>query len=459
MSHKPPSPSTTPRNPNLDTTLATVLARRRDRNLLRQLTLPASPGTIDFSSNNYLSLSAHPAVRASFLARLQQQHQQQQPNAPRLGATGSRLLDGNSALAEALEARVARFHRAAAGLLFNSAYEANVGLLGCVPQPGDAVVYDELAHASAHDGMRLSRVRAERRKAFPHNDVEGLRGVLEGLLGLDGGSYRNGERNVFVVVEGVYSMDGDVAPLREVVDCVERCLPRGNGYVIVDEAHSVGIFGERGRGLVCELGLEDRVWARVLGFGKAMGCAGGIVLCSEIARLYLINYARTLIYTTAMGFPSLVSIEVTYDFVMSGQAGPLSAHLRKLVREAHSVLLGICRRTCPPLELLRIDATEPKSPIIPVFTSLPRSLAAYCQNKGFMVRPIVAPTVPKGKERIRVCLHAGNTLDEVKGLAGAVEAWVAMRMMGTMEQESRNQEDVDIAPLSLIGSRRNRVKI
>ncbi|KXX79353.1 putative 8-amino-7-oxononanoate synthase [Madurella mycetomatis] len=456
MSRKPPSATT--RGPGLDTTLATLLSRRRDRNLLRQLTLPTAPAAIDFSSNNYLSLSTNPAIRASFLARLQHQDQDQDQQQARLGATGSRLLDGNSALAEALEARIAHFHRSAAGLLFNSAYEANVGLLACVPQPGDAVVYDELVHASVHDGMRLSRVGAERRKRFAHNDVAGLRQVLEGLLGPNETPYESGEGNVFVVVEGVYSMDGDVAPLREVVDCVEECLPRGNGYVIVDEAHSVGIIGERGRGLVCELGLEGKVWARVLGFGKAMGCAGGIVLCSEIARLYLINYARTLIYTTAMGFPSLVNIEVTYDFVMDGQAEPLLAHLHRLAREAHSVLLDICRRRRPPLELLRIDAAEPRSPIIPVFTSLPRSLAKYCQSKGIIVRPIVAPTVPKGKERIRVCLHAGNTIDEVKGLAGAVEAWVAMRMVGTIEQESCGRVDVDTALLALT-SGRNEVKL
>lgn len=290
--------SATPATRNLDSALATLLSRRRDRNLLRQLTLPAersppAPPTADFSSNDYLSLSAHPAVRAAFLARLQDGSSTSSsvpaydgPGPARLGATGSRLLDGNSALAESLESRIASFHRAAAGLLFNSAYDANVGLLACVPQPGDAVVYDALVHASVHDGMRLSRVPAERRRAFRHNDVAGLRAVLQGLDGV--ALLRRGEeeaRNVFVVVEGVYSMDGDVAPLKEVVECVEESLPRGNGYVIVDEAHSTGIFGERGRGLVCELGLESRVWARVMGFGKAMGCAGGMLPLIESTSL------------------------------------------------------------------------------------------------------------------------------------------------------------------------------
>ncbi|KAB5578133.1 pyridoxal phosphate-dependent transferase [Coniochaeta sp. 2T2.1] len=407
----------------LDARLAALLDRRRARNQLRALTT-VPPGAADFSSNGYLSLSTHPAVQAAFLARLQEQ-------APKslLGSGGSRLLDGNSSRAEQLERTIAAFHRAPAGLLFNSALDANMGLFGCAPQPGDAVVYDELIHASVHDGMRLSRVSADRRVAFAHNCVwdneknaGGKLKPLETVLldlqtGVDGHLFKSGERNVFIAVEGVYSMDGDVAPLKDIVECVSRSLPAGNGYLIVDEAHSTGIFGDRGRGLVCELGLENGVWARVLGFGKAMGCSGGIVLCSETTRSYLINYARSLIYTTAMGFPALAAIEVTYDFMIAGRAEPLLANLRSMVRLAHTLLLG------------------PKSPIIPVFTSQPRSLARYCQRRGFMVRPIVAPTVPLGSERIRVCIHAGNTHGEVEGLVAAVEEWVVAGVSKTRDNQ------------------------
>lgn len=280
------STMTTPqRVPQLDDVLADLLTRRQSLDRLRRLTtVPA--GVTDFSSNAYLSLSSHPEVQRAFLARLESSVIGGSSGLGILGSGGSRLLDGNSALAESLEGRIAAFHRAPAGLLFNSAMDANVGLFSCVPQPGDVVVYDELIHASVHDGMRLSR--AGRRVPFAHNcvyagparsrdqqtavakELMGLEAVLRGFQeGADG------TRNVFVVVEGLYSMDGDVAPLKDIVECVERCLPRGNGYIIVDEAHSTGIFGDRGRGLVSELGLEDRVWARVLGFGKAMGCAGG----------------------------------------------------------------------------------------------------------------------------------------------------------------------------------------
>lgn len=254
----------------LDQVLARLLDRRLSRNQLRRLTITPNDAA-DFSSNGYLSLSSQPAVQRAFLARLRAAALSSESL---LGSGGSRLLDGNSSLAETLERTIAAFHHAPAGLLFNSAMDANVGLFACVPQPGDAIVYDELIHASVHDGMRLSR--AGKKVPFAHSCVKSLEAVLQSLLrGPDGSLLKSGQRNVFVVVEGVYSMDGDVAPLLDIVGCVERCLGQGNGYVIVDEAHSTGIFGEHGRGLVCELGLEERVWARVLGFGKAMGCSGG----------------------------------------------------------------------------------------------------------------------------------------------------------------------------------------
>jgi 8-amino-7-oxononanoate synthase len=149
------------------------------------------------------------------------------------------------------------------------------------------------------------------------------------------------------------------------------------------------------------------------------------VLCSAITRSYLINYARTLIYTTFMPFTALASIEVTYNFLTTGRAKPLVAHLRSIIRHAHKLFVSICLRQRPPPHLFRLLTGEPESPIIPLLTCHPRSLAQHCQQRGFMVRPIVAPTVPLGSERVRVCLHAGHTVEEVQGLARAVEEWVA----------------------------------
>lgn len=259
----------------LDSLLAARLKDRESRSQLRRLTTPPAEN-VDFSSNSYLSLSQVPEVRKAYHSLIQ--NHASPP--PFLGSGGSRLLDGNSALAETLERDIAAFHGAPAGLLFNSGFDANVGLFSCVPQPGDVIVYDELIHASAHDGMRLSR--AGRKIPFRHNTV--YKETLSGTKSLDvvlselDQKVIDGKKSVFVAVEGVYSMDGDIAPLRQIVDCVKHRLPRGNGYLFVDEAHSTGIFGDSGRGLVSELGLEHDIFARLNTFGKAMSSFGGMPL-------------------------------------------------------------------------------------------------------------------------------------------------------------------------------------
>ncbi|KAH7179088.1 pyridoxal phosphate-dependent transferase [Fusarium flagelliforme] len=382
----------------LEDQLASHLQNRCKKSQLRALTtIPAS--NIDFSSNAYLSLSSIPSLLSDYHTLLQ--------NHASLGSGGSRLLDGNSTFAETLEREIAAFHNAPAGLLFNSGFDANVGLVSTLPQRGDVVVYDELVHASAHDGMRLSR--AGRKISFKHNCVQALDDVLASI----------GENvSVFVLVEGVYSMDGDVAPLRDIVACVKTRL-NGNGYVIVDEAHSTGVYGKQGRGLVCELGLEDEVFARLHTFGKAMSSFGAIVICSSITREYLINYARTLIYTTALPLSCLASISMSYRYLQNGLIDERLTHLWSLVRHTHKLLKSLSSTTVT----ISVNK-EPRSPIIPVFTSEPRSLARFCQERGFTVRPIVAPTVPKGSERVRVCLYVGNTIEEVEGLIRVTKAWV-----------------------------------
>ncbi|KAH0536614.1 putative secondary metabolism biosynthetic enzyme [Glutinoglossum americanum] len=253
--------------PHLLSTFQSILQNRRSVSALRALTLPL-PTTVDFSSNDFLSLSTSPLLRTTLL-----QHLRNAPPTTPFGSRGSRLLDGNSSYAEALETDIAAYHNAPAGLIFNSGYDANSGFFACVVQAGDVVVFDEYVHASAREGMRLSR--AGRRVGFQHNSLEGLRGVLGECMEGDE-RVRGGERNVFVAVESVYSMDGDLAPLREFVVCMEEMLPAGNGYLVVDEAHATGVVGPGGRGLVCELGIEDRVFARLHTFGKALGCSGGM---------------------------------------------------------------------------------------------------------------------------------------------------------------------------------------
>lgn len=249
-----------------------ALSRREARSSRRRLTLVAADA-VDFSSNDFLSLSRSAIFRSRYL-----RHLQTAPETTRFASTGSRLLDGNSVYAEELERFVAGFHCAPTGLLFNSGYDANVGVLSCVPQPGDVVLYDELIHASVHEGMRLSRAGACIK--FAHSSPQSLREVLQREIDSSGGgSLASGSRSVFVVVESVYSMDGDIAPIREFVDVVDSLLPRGNGHFVVDEAHATGVFGPNGAGIVQELGLQDRMLIRVHTFGKALASHGGKMRC------------------------------------------------------------------------------------------------------------------------------------------------------------------------------------
>ena len=246
--------------------LSQTLARREAKSARRRLTvLPQD--TIDFSSNDFLSLGTSAAFRNRYLA-----HLNNAPESFAFASGGSRLLDGNSHYAEELEQFVAEFHQAPTALLFNSGFDANVGVLSSIPQPGDMILYDELIHASAHEGMRLSR--AGKCIMFPHSSAAGMRDVLKAQINDDPG-LRGGTKNVFVVLESIYSMDGDVAPIKEFIDVVDELLPRQNGYFMVDEAHSTGVFGPRGAGVVQELGLQDRMFIRVHTFGKALASHGG----------------------------------------------------------------------------------------------------------------------------------------------------------------------------------------
>ena len=220
----------------------------------------------DFSSNDYLSLSTSPLLRARVLAALT-------ASPAILGSGGSRLLVYNHAHA-ALEARLARTFRAPAALLFNSGFDANAGFFACVPQPGDALLYDAAIHASVHDGARASRLAPRFCRPFAHNDLRALRAALRALRD-ESVALKEGESSVFVAVESVYSMDGTVAPLRVMIDAMDEIFPARNAHLVVDEAHATGIYGPGGRGMVAQLGLEDRVLARLHTFGKALAASGG----------------------------------------------------------------------------------------------------------------------------------------------------------------------------------------
>ncbi|GAA6003078.1 aminotransferase class I/II-fold pyridoxal phosphate-dependent enzyme [Rhodotorula paludigena] len=409
--------------------LRATLDSRAARQMLRALdpAPPASTTLVDFSSNDYISFGQSPKLRRKLADEVGA------PTTPLYGPPSSRLLDGNSPLHASLEHRLAAFFHGPSALLFNSGFDANAGLWACLPGPDDWIVYDELVHASIHDGMRASRVPKERRRAFKHNSLQVLESTLQSIIEQDDG-VRVGEKSVWIGVETLYSMDGDLAPLREMVELVERVLLAGNGHLIVDEAHSTGLYGPSGRGLTCALGLASRVTARVHTFGKAMACSGAVVLASPLIRDYLINYARPLIYSTAMTYMSALAIRKSLEMLEEGESEPPAAHVHSLasllISRLSSILPPSSSISLPPhlASLARSSSKSTMLPltssILPLLTPSPRPLATFLRERGFLVRPITYPTVPRGEERVRVCLHAGNTEEEVEGLCEGVRAWV-----------------------------------
>ncbi|TFK34566.1 pyridoxal phosphate-dependent transferase [Crucibulum laeve] len=408
--------------------LQDALASRDARWIRRRLPDPsASPSSVspssppvDFNSNDYLSLSQSPSLRTLFLAKLSA--------APDiLGSGGSRLLV-NGRAHSALEARLASFFKVDAALLFNSGFDANVGFFACIPQKGDALVYDEYIHASVHDGMRSSRVARDAQVPFPHNDVPAFKNIISRLKDSQP-SLEDATSSVFIAVESLYSMDGTFSPLAEIVEAMEETFPKGNAYLVVDEAHATGIYGPQGRGRVAQLGLEDKVLARLHTFGKALAASGAVILTNALIRDYMLNYARSLIYTTSLTYANIIAADCSFDMLEDKTAEYLSDHLlslstyfvdllRPYLSSIPSELLSL-----PPF-LLSSSSSAPPSPIIPLHTSHPRPLSAYLLALGMNARPITWPTVPKGKDRVRVCLHAGNTRAEVEALVAGVRRWV-----------------------------------
>ncbi|SGZ32296.1 BQ5605_C040g11849 [Microbotryum silenes-dioicae] len=449
----------------LDRRLTAALKSRRDRSMLRTLEPlssgtsstqansgtsprslmdpasdpgPSRPPPIDFSSNDYLSFGRSSLLRQNFLRAIQAFH----PSP--YGPPASRLLDGNSPLHLDFEARLSTFFRGESALLFNSGFDANVGLWMCLPAADDYIVYDELVHASVHDGMKASRCPKQRRRAFRHNSVGDLRNVLRAIVGEDP-KVQQGTRNVWIGVETLYSMDGDLAPLKEIVMAVEEELPKMNGQIIVDEAHSTGLYGPQGRGIVCALGLANRIAVRLHTFGKAMACSGAVVLASSLIRSYLINYARPLIYSTAMPYMNVIAMREAIDMLDSGKGDLAANRVHSLSTMLLNQLSTFLSPTSFPISLpstLNLSPAPPPpmdpttspmattlvplvttSPIIPLLTDSPRRLSLHLIERGFLVRPLVHPTVPKGMERVRVCLHAGNTKQEVRDLAATIQTW------------------------------------
>ena len=364
------------------------LDERQQAGTYRQL--KPENGLIDFCSNDYLGF-ARSAVLKQSIAREVNNH----PLSLN-GATGSRLLSGNIQYAEDLEDQIAAYHQSEAGLLFNSGYDANLGLLSSLAQRGDTLILDELVHASIIDGARLSYAN---RYSFRHNDLESLEAKLKLAKG-----------NCYVVIESVYSMDGDTAPLLEIFNLTEKY----NAALIVDEAHAVGLYS---KGLVCELGLQQRIFARVITFGKALGSHGAIVLGSSNLRNYLINFSRSFIYTTAASFHQLAAIKMAYQLLENSDEAIIN--LKRNIR-----LFKEKVNTGETYTLLNSDSSI--QCIVLKSNETAREAARQLQTNNLDVRPILSPTVAQGTERIRICLHSFNTENELTLLAATLNKFILL---------------------------------
>ena len=344
------------------------LQERKSLNAFRKLSLPEE--MTDFCSNDYLGIAKGKLLYA-------------EKDAFKTGSGGSRLLAGNYPLIEQTESKIAAFHGSPAALIFNSGYDANLGLLSCVAQRGDTILYDSLAHASLRDGIRLSFAQSF---SFLHNDLTDLEKKL-----------RLGTGNIFVVTESVFSMDGDLCPLQELVQLAKKY----RAHLIIDEAHATGVIGEHGEGLVQHLQLHQEVFCRIHTFGKACGCHGAAVVGSVRLRDYLINFCRSFIYTTSLPEQAVAVISRSYDVFPA--MIPQRNKLVELINLFQSGTTGFEKNSSPtPIQVVTVPGND---------TS--KKLAETLQQHRMDVRAILYPTVPKGKERLRIVLHAFNTHSEL----------------------------------------------
>jgi 8-amino-7-oxononanoate synthase len=356
----------------LDERLHKKIEDRIEKGTLRSLS--SFDGMTDFFSNDYLGLS-----KEDFSSETSS-----------YGATGSRLISGTSSRMLEIESEIAQFFDVQSSLMFNSGYDANLGLFSSIPQRGDTILYDELIHASVRDGIRLSHAKAI---SFKHNDIEDLSAKFE-----------RSEGSIYVAVESLYSMDGDCAPLKELAALCEN----KNTYLIVDEAHACGVFGESGKGLVFELGLTDSVFARLVTFGKAYGSHGACVLGSSNLIQYLYNFARSFIYTTAL--PESVferNLKLVCSGLISYRRNELNSNL--VYFRSNFQHSGLISNEMSPIQILEIGSIE-----------VTKRIAEKIQALNIAVKPIYSPTVAEGKERLRICIHSYNTTEELDALIQAL---------------------------------------
>jgi 8-amino-7-oxononanoate synthase len=349
----------------MDAKLLAKLNKRKEEGTFRSLT--EVDLKIDFFSNDYLGIARDSINQISSNS----------------GATGSRLLSGNSLEAISCETFLADFFQCQSSLVFNSGFTANLALLSSVPQRGDTIIYDEFVHASIRDGIRLSFANSN---SFQHNDFSDLKQQLKKAKG-----------SIYVVIESLYSMNGDIAPLKNIASLCEEF----NAYLIVDEAHSIGVFGSNGRGIVDGLNLQSKVFARVISFGKAYGFHGAAILGSSELKDFLINFARPFIYTTGLPPADYQTIQSNVAFNIKERQDMLHKNLVNF-RDGLNQDKRFTSAINSPIQVVQMNS------ILGI-----KDLVGRMNAVGIYTKPIFSPTVPVGSECIRICMHSFNTIEEI----------------------------------------------
>lgn len=349
-----------------------------------------TPRGIDLSSNDYLKLSTHPRIKGSMIKAIEDEG---------CGATASRLLRGERVCFAAIEKRFAAFKQTENSLFFGSGYAANIGLLTTFLEEGDIVFSDELNHASLIDGIRLSKAS---RVIFKHASVDDLKKLIEETPC---------EGQKFLVTESLFSMDGDIAPLDEYADLCRET----NTMLIVDDAHAVGIYGASGSGLVEEFGIEEDVFLSMNGCGKALGASGAFVCGADWAIDYMIQRARSFIFSTAPPPSVAAAIDAALDVIEEEPE-----------RRAHLFQLSKFLRDA--LGENGIDVSNSTSQIISVIIGESEkavAVASHLQEAGFDVRAIRPPTVPTCTARLRVSLNVGLNEETLTSFSNLLkDVWV-----------------------------------
>jgi len=353
------------------------ISQRVAQNSLRKLGKENS--LIDFSSNDYLGFAKSEVI-------FNKTHQFLVDNNSKVnGATGSRLLSGNHKLYTEVEKQLAKLHNSETALVFNSGYDANIGFFASVPQRGDIILYDEFIHASIRDGIQLSNAKSFK---FKHNDLTHLEELLKRV--------HHNDLEIYVVTESVFSMDGDSPDLIAISQLINK---QTNTHLVIDEAHALGVFSF---GLIQKLQLENVVFARIITFGKGLGCHGAAILGSEQLQQYLVNFARSFIYTTGLSPHALATIKIAYEeLAFSNSLEKLQENIQHFISESNRLQLSFIE-SYSAIHCCVISGNERV-----------KNIALQLQKSGFEVKPILSPTVPLNQERLRFCLHAYNSKEEI----------------------------------------------